>query len=82
LKDLFEILDDGSNQAGFKRGLGFDLAHASFSKVIEEARISGQPLYALSVDIKGDFDNISHASTTLTLIHAGLPLAIILVLRS
>ena len=82
LKDLLEILDAGSNQVGFKRGLGCDHAHASFSKVIEEARISGQPLYALLIDIKGAFDNISHASALLALIHAGLPLAVIRVLRS
>ena len=82
LKDLLEILDTGSNQVGFKRGLGCDHVHASFSKVIEEARISGQPLYALLIDIKGAFDTTSHASALLTLIHAGLPLAVIRVLPS
>ena len=82
LKNFLEILDVGSNQVGFKRGLGCDYAHASFSKVIEKARISGQPLYALLVDIKGAFDKISHASALLALIHAGLPLAVIRMLRS
>ena len=77
LKDFLEILDVGSNQVGFKRGLECDHAHASFSKVTEEAIISGQPLYALLVDIKGAFDHISHASALLALIHAGLPLAVI-----
>ena len=81
LKDLLEILDTGSNQVGFKRGLGYNHAHASFSKVIEEAKISGQPLYALLTDIKGAFDNIFHASALLTLIHAGSPLAVNRVLR-
>ena len=82
LKDLLEILDVGFNQVGFKRGLGCDHAHASFSKVTEEARIFGQPLYALLVDIKRALDNISHVSALLALIHAGLALAVIRFLRS
>lgn len=82
IKDLFDYLDVGLNQVGFKKGMGCDHAHATFDTIIKESRSTGSPLYTLLIDIKGAFDNISHASALSALISGGIPLSVVRVLRS
>ena len=63
IKDLFDHLDLGINQVGFKKWMGCDYAHATFDAIINESKSSGSTLYALLIHIKGIFDNVSDAST-------------------
>jgi hypothetical protein len=82
VKSLFVSLDFGSNQLGFTRGTGCDHAHTTFFQILNSSWLKGDPLYCLLIDIKGAFDNLSHASALLSLLKYGLPHNLVNVFRS
>ena len=81
-KDLFEHLDVGLNQAGFKTGMGCDHAHATLDAIVNGSWPSGSLLYTFLIDIKGAVDSISHASALSAQVTGEIPLSVVRVLKS
>lgn len=77
-----EYLTTSANQFGFKRNHSTDMCIFALKETVNYYYSMNTPVFAGFIDIKNAFDRVSHSKLFLKLIERGVPIYIILLLRS